>query len=142
HDGAGWPTTARSNACWVASIPDVMLTIARCGSPGSGAAGKAGRRDSAQLILSTGLVERHSATRTRQAVGTSEAQSSVVRLGSALETTTAAPISSPPTSRTPTPGSTAATGTPDASTAPCSRAASASANDTRPGAPRPRPQPP
>ena len=81
-------------------------------------------------------MERQAATRARQAVGTSEAQSSVVRLGSALETTTAARISSPPASRTPTPGSMAATGTPDASTAPCSRAASASANDTRPVPPR------
>ena len=36
-------------------------------------------------------MERQSATRARQAVGTSEAQSSVVRLGSALETTTAGP---------------------------------------------------
>src|SRR3954467_4603241 len=113
-------------------MPDVMLTIARWGRPGPPGAGNVGRRDRAQLILRTGLVERQSATRARQAVGTSEAQSSVVRLGPALDTTTPARLSSPPTRRRPTAGWIAATGTPDASTAPCSRAASASANDTRP----------
>ena len=52
--------------------------------------------------------------------------------GSALETIARARITSPPSSTTPSPGRISATGTPDASTAPASAAASAMANEMRP----------
>jgi hypothetical protein len=58
------------------------------------------------------------------------------RLGSALQITVAAVMRVPSSSTTPSPGRISATGTPVASTAPASWAASAMANETIPMPPR------
>src|SRR5262245_50368498 len=142
HPGAGSPALQRSNAAWVASILVVTVTMARWGRLLPGAALNSGSRDSPQLSFTTGLVDFQASIRARQASGTPSSHSAMVRFGSALETTSDARISSPPASRTPSPGTIDPTGTPAASTAPLAAAASAIANDTRPIPPRTYPQRP
>ncbi len=71
--------------------------------------------------------------RARKVAGTASGTSrSRARFGSALLSTTDARMSSPPSRRTPSPGTISATGVPAASTAPASTAASAMAKLTMP----------
>ncbi len=105
------------------------------GSPA--AAGNVGSRESAQLSLTTGLAMRHPSRRSRTPASSSPSTSAAVRTGSALLTTARARIVSPPSRRTPSPGTIAATGTPAASTAPRVRARHRRGRTT-PGPSRPR----
>jgi len=72
------------------------------------------------LSFTTGLVMRQAPTRSRSEVSTAPSTSPTVRTGSALLTIARARIVSPPASRTPSPGTIAATRTPAATTAPAS----------------------
>ena len=124
-----------SNARWASSSGSATETGAWLGQLSSGSAVQRGSRDKPQLTFSTGLVVRHPATRAANAASTASPASRAVVTGSALETTARARMTSPPSSTTsawPSPGRIAATGTPAASWAPASRAASAMANEIRP----------
>ena len=101
-----------------------------------------GRRESAQLTFTTGLSLRQLSTRERKPSGTPSSHSFTVRFGSAFDTTAPARIRSPPSRRTPSPGTIAATSTPVTISAPASRAAPASATEIRPMPPRTNPQAP
>ena len=109
-----------------------MVTGAWLGQTSPGTADQSGSRDKAQLTFNTGLVMRQPSTRSRNASGAAASNRPRVALGSALEMTARARMSSPPARRTPSPGTISATGTPAASTAPRSRAASAMAKEMAP----------
>ena len=114
-------------------MPWVTVIIERYGHDSPGAAVKVGRRSSAALNFTTGDRICHASSRARNASGTASGPSMPsARFGSAFDTTTFARIRSPPSRRTPSPGRISATGTPAASTAPRSRAASAMAKLIRP----------
>src|SRR5688572_19674745 len=144
HLGLGMPWRAVSHAAWVTSVPLEMVTMPRYGGgpsyPARLAATKLGSRLSPQLILTTGLSMLQPATRSAKAAkpdgGSPPAAWHIarVRLGSALLTTAAAGMTSPPSSATagPSPERMAATGTPWRIKAPASVAASARARETRP----------
>ena len=113
----------------------VTSTVARAGKLSSGAAVQVGRRVSEALNLTTGLRIFQSRRRLSNAAGASLSIASA-RLGSALQRIVSASMRVPSSSVTPVSGSIVATGTPVASVAPASRAASAIANDTIPMPPR------
>ena len=108
----------------------VASTVAWAGQSSPGAAVQFGSRSSRALNLTTGLRIFHSSSRSRKSASTSvSASRPAIRFGSALQITVPARSSVPSSSVTPSPGVIRDTGTPQASTAPYSAAASAIANE-------------
>src|ERR1700694_3902731 len=115
-----------------------MVTMAEWGETGDrpssphDLAVNLGSATRAQLTFTTGPLICHWATFSENIGGTTGPHIATVRSGSVFVTTTRLLIVSPPSSSTPSSGWMAVTGTPDATTAPASMAASANANETWP----------